>query len=63
MVVAGDGVARVCGVCEEDWELSGIGNRAPVNWCGGEYVDIIRKLVIDLAKAVFPAGLRCPLIF
>lgn len=35
MVVAGDGVARVCGVCEEDWELSGIGNRAPVNWCGG----------------------------
>lgn len=28
----------------------------------GEYVDIILKLVIDLAKAVFPAGLRCPLI-
>lgn len=29
----------------------------------GEYVDIILKLVIDLAKAVFPAGLRCPLFF
>lgn len=29
----------------------------------GEYVDIILKPVIDSAKAVFPAGLWCPLIW
>ena len=51
MVVAGDGVAQVCGVCEEDWELSGIGNRAPVNWCVGEYVTY---------SGAYPPSLRRP---